>query len=63
MGNAFMNDRDPPQPTSDDGIELPEHRVINSEVLLQGAKELWIRHHGELYRLRETRSGGLILGK
>jgi hemin uptake protein HemP len=55
----------PPKPAKDDGPDatLPEHRVVNSEALLQGAKELWIRHHGELYRLRETRAGGLILGK
>ncbi|HAA59425.1 MAG TPA: hemin uptake protein HemP [Planctomycetaceae bacterium] len=37
--------------------------VINSEELLGGSKELWIRHHDEVYRLRLTRNGRLILTK
>ena len=38
-------------------------REIRSEELLRGAKELWIRHGEEIYRLRLTRSGKLILQK
>lgn len=38
-------------------------RVYESAELLQGAKEVLIRHAGELYRLRLTRNGKLILQK
>jgi hemin uptake protein HemP len=38
-------------------------RVLQSEELLRGEKEVLIAHHGEIYRLRETRNGKLILGK
>jgi hemin uptake protein HemP len=38
-------------------------REVSSSDLLQGAKEIWIRHGEELYRLRLTRSGKLILQK
>ena len=36
---------------------------INSEALLSGHSEVWIRHRGEIYRLTLTRSGKLILHK
>lgn len=42
---------------------LSQHRILESEKLLCGEKEVLIVHHGELYRLRETRNGKLILGK
>ncbi len=38
-------------------------RCVRSEDLLQGSRELLIAHGQELYRLRLTRSGKLILGK
>jgi hemin uptake protein HemP len=38
-------------------------REILSSDLLQGSKEIWIRHGEENYRLRLTRSGKLILQK
>lgn len=38
-------------------------RVISSEDLLAGAREIIIRHVGEDYRLRLTRAGKLILNK
>ncbi|WEK51222.1 MAG: hemin uptake protein HemP [Candidatus Kaistia colombiensis] len=38
-------------------------RVIASEDLLRGAREIIIRHVGEDYRLRLTRAGKLILNK
>lgn len=40
-----------------------ERRVIASTELLQGAVEVLIDHSGEIYRLRLTRSGKLILQK
>jgi hemin uptake protein HemP len=37
--------------------------VFTSEELLQGRREAWIEHRGELYRLRLTGSGKLYLTK
>ena len=45
------------QRTSDDS------RRINSQSLLAGAKEILIQHADQIYRLRETRSGKLIMHK
>ncbi len=38
-------------------------RVIESRVLFSGGREVLIRHEGQLYRLRLTRHGKLILTK
>ena len=38
-------------------------RRIDSANLLAGAREIEIDHHGELYRLRRTSKGKLILTK
>jgi hemin uptake protein HemP len=40
-----------------------ELRRFRSEDLLQGAREVFIQHGDELYRLRLTRQGKLILYK
>jgi hemin uptake protein HemP len=45
-----------------DGSSRPPRR-ISSEDLLQGQAEVLISHGGETYRLRQTRSGKLILQK
>ena len=37
--------------------------TISSEELFRGTREVRIRHAGEVYRLRLTRSGKLILHK
>ena len=37
--------------------------VFDSVVLLQGGREILIRHGGECYRLRHTRNDKLILTK
>jgi hemin uptake protein HemP len=37
--------------------------VFSSEELLQGKREAWIEHRGEMYRLRLTGSGKLYLTK
>ncbi|MFZ7095853.1 hemin uptake protein HemP [Luteimonas dalianensis] len=36
---------------------------MDSACLLQGRREVLIRHAGECYRLRHTRNGKLILTK
>lgn len=38
-------------------------RQLDSRALLGGSRELLIHHNGELYRLRLTRAGKLILTK
>ena len=38
-------------------------REIDSAVLFQGEREVLIRHHGEVYRLRLTKNDRLILHK
>ncbi|MBN9434089.1 MAG: hemin uptake protein HemP [Bosea sp.] len=38
-------------------------RIVTSEALLQGGREVIIRHGGDDYRLRLTRVGKLILNK
>jgi hemin uptake protein HemP len=38
-------------------------KTVSSEDLFQGAKVLLIAHGGEVYRLRLTRNGKLILHK
>lgn len=41
----------------------PAPRRLESAALLAGAREIEIDHHGELYRLRCTSKGKLILTK
>jgi len=38
-------------------------KQVKSGVLFEGAQELRIDHHGQEYRLRQTRNGKLILTK
>lgn len=42
---------------------LPDAPVIDSLHLLAGRNEVQIRHAGEVYRLRVTKNGKLILNK
>lgn len=41
----------------------PSMREVNSQELMQGTREIIIRHGEEAYRLSVTRSGKLILRK
>lgn len=54
---ASDNRRDTPPPPH------PTPRTIDSAELLEGQRELFIRHGAEIYRLRLTRNGKLILHK
>lgn len=53
---------DSPAPESDERT-TGGPRVIDSQTLLQGQSEVLIRHNGEVYRLRQTRTGKLLLYK
>ncbi len=57
------NERQRPIHAAPAPAEQAERRVISSSDLLQGAVEVLIDHGGETYRLRQTRSGKLILQK
>lgn len=49
---------------SPDAEPLEAGPVIHtSEELFQGRKEAWIEHDGQMYRLRVTSKGNLILTK
>jgi len=37
--------------------------VVKSTEILQGKSEIWIEHGSEMYRLRLTRAGKLLLSK
>ena len=62
-----MNDLEPANPMSERSaseLAAPSTlREINSSNLLQGEKEVLIHHGGEVYRLRLTKNGKLILQK
>ena len=56
-----------PSPATDEGRGREEATAASVEIdslrLLQGQRELRIRHGSECYRLRHTRNGKLILTK
>ena len=53
-----------PQPTAPPGeAGTQPRRVISSEAILQGQREVIISHAGEEYRLSLTRNGKLCLNK
>jgi len=52
-----MNERLDTQPLKE------EMDMISSEALLNGRSEIQIQHEGEIYRLRRTSKGKLIMTK
>ena len=59
--NQATPDDDDQKPASSG--DMPAVRILRSEDLLAGEKEIVILHGDEAYRLRCTRSGKLILQK
>lgn len=51
------------QVTDEGGVPSAQPQRVRSEDLLQGWHELEIEHGDEVYRLRLTRNGKLILNK
>lgn len=43
--------------------EMRNAEIYSSRELFRDKTEIRIEHHGEIYRLRITRSGGLLLNK
>jgi hemin uptake protein HemP len=50
-------------PPQEHAPQSPPPRTLESSELFHGAREVMIRHAGECYRLRVTRTGKLILHK
>jgi hemin uptake protein HemP len=50
----------PPAPTSADRSGT---RILRSDELFEGRREVWIEHGTEMYRLRITSAGKLYLTK
>jgi hemin uptake protein HemP len=48
---------------SSEAAGLSNPKIVTSEVLFNGARELLIKHANESYRLRITNQGKLILTK
>lgn len=63
-GRGSRTDRVPAwqQAPHDDGTERPPRLIASSE-LLAGGREVHIDHHGDIYTLRLTSKGKLILTK
>ena len=60
-----MNNREQDQPQLEYGLQpaLDNSAVIKSSDLIRNGKELVIQHGNEIYRLRITKLGKLILTK
>jgi hemin uptake protein HemP len=56
-------DRSPPESSPPADPVRPPPRNLTSLEILQGDTEVTISHNGEIYRLRVTRNGKLILQK
>ncbi len=52
---------DPNQGTTPTAAQLP--KIIKFESLARCGDEIWIESEGQIYRLRKTRQGKLILTK
>ncbi len=48
---------------AESGRDTGHRAVVPSDELFRGGDELWISHRGEVYRLRKTRLGRLLLTK
>lgn len=60
-----MSGGDPLPERSDEGDNLSKKspRIVDSDFILAGHREVWIRHGDEMYRLRNTSTGKLYLSK
>ena len=59
-----MNEiHEPDESANPNDVPSDPPKVIASSAILMDAKEVWIDHNGERYRLRVTRKGKLILQK
>lgn len=62
--NDKLNESDPAENESvvdESGAILP--KIISFETLARCGEEIWIENNGQIYRLRRTKQGKLILTK
>lgn len=59
----MLNAAPTPNPTPSVPVPPGAPRTLDSHALLGPRGEVWIAHHGQLYRLRVTAQGKLILTK
>ena len=58
------NDAAPPEPASDSSRVAPKFpKIVSFNDLCRCGEEVWIENDGQVYRLRRTRQGKLILTK
>lgn len=62
LSEKTSNPSETPEPNRESSAVTPP-RTVSSDDLFQGGHELLIEHHGEVYRLRLTKTGKLILNK
>ncbi|MDX5374433.1 MAG: hemin uptake protein HemP [Gammaproteobacteria bacterium] len=58
-----MTDSHESRPPLEGRADAADRRVVNSRALLPEGQPLHIEHEGEVYTLRRTRTGKLILTK
>lgn len=58
-----MNTDEPALPEPDEQRPAATPPIYSSEELFRGGREMWIEHAGQMYRLRITARGRLILTK
>lgn len=63
MTDSRPSDKPRSEQQSKDSKAVESPPEVAFEELAQGRKEVLIEHHGQVYRLRATRNGGLILNK
>jgi hemin uptake protein HemP len=61
--NDTESSAQPSKPARDGEFETSSRRVVSSEELLRGQREVRIEHGREMYRLRVTSAGKLYLTK
>ncbi|RIK75865.1 MAG: hemin uptake protein HemP [Planctomycetota bacterium] len=59
----MSEDRPKPQCREPAASSQADRIVYRADELLQGRREVWIEHAGEMYRLRITAAGNLYLTK
>ena len=62
--NIFLTDGEPPK---SDGTPAPDFakfpKIVPFKELCRCGEEIWIENDGQIYRLRRTKQGKLILTK
>lgn len=63
MNNSDFNTTEKGDAAANSKTHAVQHVVIESTKLFSNRDEVMIRHNGEIYRLRITKNGKLIMNK